>query len=58
LRRGDAETSAPLLPYALAAHLKLLEEEAGSAPWMIAGVCIDVRPPIAEAVRALLRGRA
>lgn len=40
----------PPRPYALAAHLKLLEEEAGSAPWMIAGVCIDVRPLIAEAV--------
>jgi uncharacterized protein (DUF849 family) len=40
----------PPKPYALSAHLKLLEEEAGSAPWMIAGVCIDVRPLIAEAV--------
>jgi 3-keto-5-aminohexanoate cleavage enzyme len=40
----------PPRPYALAAHLKLLEEEAGLVPWMIAGVCVDVRPLIAEAV--------
>jgi 3-keto-5-aminohexanoate cleavage enzyme len=40
----------PPRPYALAAHLKLLDEEAGSAPWMIAGVCIDIRPLIVDAV--------
>jgi uncharacterized protein (DUF849 family) len=39
----------PPRPYALAAHLALLEEEAGPAPWMIAGVCADVRPLIGEA---------
>jgi 3-keto-5-aminohexanoate cleavage enzyme len=43
----------PPKPYALAAHLKLLEEEAGSAPWMIAGLCADIRPLIGE---AMLRG--
>jgi 3-keto-5-aminohexanoate cleavage enzyme len=40
----------PPRPYALAAHLKMLEEVTGSAPWMIAGVCVDVSPLIAEAV--------
>jgi uncharacterized protein (DUF849 family) len=39
--------------YALAAHLKLLEEVAGAAPWMIAGLRVDVRPLFGEAV---LRG--
>jgi 3-keto-5-aminohexanoate cleavage enzyme len=40
----------PPKPYALAAHLTLLEAEAGPAPWMIAGLCADVRPLIGEAV--------
>jgi uncharacterized protein (DUF849 family) len=40
----------PPRPYALAAHLALLEEEAGAAPWMIAGVCADLRPLIGETV--------
>ena len=40
----------PPRPYALAAHLALLEEEAGPAPWMIAGVCADIRPLIGETV--------
>ncbi len=40
----------PPRPYALAAHLALLEEEAGPAPWMIAGLAVDVRPLIGEAV--------
>ena len=40
----------PPRPYALAAHLALLEEEAGPAPWMIAGVCADLRPLIGETV--------
>jgi 3-keto-5-aminohexanoate cleavage enzyme len=40
----------PPRPYALAAHLALLEEEAGLAPWMIAGVCADVRGLIGETV--------
>jgi 3-keto-5-aminohexanoate cleavage enzyme len=43
----------PPKPYALAAHVNLLEEEGGTAPWMIAGVCVDIRPLIGEAV---LRG--
>jgi 3-keto-5-aminohexanoate cleavage enzyme len=42
--------SFPPRPYALAAHLALLEEEAGLAPWMIAGVCADLRPLIGETV--------
>ena len=40
----------PPKPYALAAHLALLEEEAGPAPWMIAGLGADIRPLIGEAV--------
>ena len=40
----------PPKPYALAAHLALLEEEAAGAPWMIAGVSADVRPLIGETV--------
>jgi hypothetical protein len=40
----------PPKPYALAAHLALLEEEAGPAPWMIAGLSTDIRPLIGEAV--------
>jgi 3-keto-5-aminohexanoate cleavage enzyme len=40
----------PPRPYALAAHLALLEEEAAGAPWMIAGVSADVRPLIGETV--------
>jgi 3-keto-5-aminohexanoate cleavage enzyme len=41
----------PPRPYALAAHLALLAEEAPSAPWMIAGLGVDIRPLIREAVR-------
>ncbi|MFI5001730.1 MAG: 3-keto-5-aminohexanoate cleavage protein [Reyranellales bacterium] len=40
----------PPKPYALAAHLALLEEAAGAAPWMIAGLSADVRPLIGETV--------
>ncbi len=40
----------PPKAYALAAYLALLEEEAGPAPWMIAGVCADIRPLIGETV--------
>jgi uncharacterized protein (DUF849 family) len=40
----------PPRPYALAAHLALLEEAAGSVPWMIAGLCVDIRPLIGETV--------
>jgi uncharacterized protein (DUF849 family) len=40
----------PPRPYALAAHLALLEQEAGAAPWMIAGVSADIRGLIAETV--------
>jgi 3-keto-5-aminohexanoate cleavage enzyme len=40
----------PPRPYALAAHLALLEEEAGPAPWMVAGLGVDIRPLIGEAV--------
>ena len=41
----------PGIPYALATYHALLEEEAPSAPWMIAGVSADIRPLIAETVR-------
>jgi 3-keto-5-aminohexanoate cleavage enzyme len=34
----------PPKPYALLAHLALLEEEAGPVPWMVAGICADIRP--------------
>ena len=40
----------PAKPYGLAAHLALLEDEGGGAPWMIAGLAVDVRPLIAETV--------
>lgn len=40
----------PAKPYALAAHVALLEEAAAGAPWMIAGLAVDVRPLIAETV--------
>lgn len=41
----------PPKPWALAAHLALLDEEAPGAPWMIAGLGVDIRPLIPEAVR-------
>jgi uncharacterized protein (DUF849 family) len=40
----------PPKPYALAAHLALLEEAAPGAPWMVAGLGVDIRPLIPEAV--------
>jgi 3-keto-5-aminohexanoate cleavage enzyme len=40
----------PPRPYALAAHLALLEDAAGASPWMIAGLAADVRPLIGETV--------
>jgi 3-keto-5-aminohexanoate cleavage enzyme len=40
----------PPKPYALAAHLAPLEEEASPAPWMISGLGVDIRPLIGEAV--------
>jgi uncharacterized protein (DUF849 family) len=41
----------PPKPYGLAAHLALLDEEAPGAPWMIAGLGVEIRPLIPEAVR-------
>jgi uncharacterized protein (DUF849 family) len=41
----------PPKPYALAAHRALLAEEAPGAPWMVAGLGVDIRPLIPEAVR-------
>jgi uncharacterized protein (DUF849 family) len=41
----------PPRPYALDAHLALLAEEAPGAPWMVAGLGVDIRPLISEAVR-------
>ena len=41
----------PPKPYALAAHVELINEEAPGAPWMIAGLGVDIRPLIQEAVR-------
>jgi 3-keto-5-aminohexanoate cleavage enzyme len=40
----------PPRAYALAAHLALLEEEAGPAHWMIAGLGVNISPLIGEAV--------
>jgi uncharacterized protein (DUF849 family) len=40
----------PPKPYALAAHVALLQELDASAPWMIAGLSVDVRPLIGETV--------
>ena len=42
----------PPKPYALAAHRALLDDVAPGAPWMIAGLGVDIRPLIADAVRA------
>ena len=41
----------PPKPYALAAHVALLDDEAPGAPWMIAGLGVDIRPLIPETVR-------
>lgn len=41
----------PPKPYGLAAHLALLAEEAPGAPWMIAGLGVDIRPLIPETIR-------
>jgi 3-keto-5-aminohexanoate cleavage enzyme len=41
----------PPKAWALAAHCALLEETASGAPWMIAGLGVDVRPLIPETVR-------
>jgi 3-keto-5-aminohexanoate cleavage enzyme len=38
--------------YALDAYLRLLEAEAPGAPWMIAGLAVDVRPLIAPTIGA------
>jgi uncharacterized protein (DUF849 family) len=40
----------PPEPYGLAAHLALLEQEAPTAPWMIAGLSVDLRGLIGETV--------
>jgi uncharacterized protein (DUF849 family) len=40
----------PPKAYGLAAHLALLEDAAGAASWMIAGLAADVRPLIGETV--------
>lgn len=41
----------PPKPYGLAAHCALLDDEAPGAPWMIAGLGVDIRPLIPETVR-------
>src|SRR5262245_12332790 len=41
----------PPKPYALAAHQALLQDEAPAAPWMIAGLGVDLGPLISETVR-------
>ena len=41
----------PPKPWALAAHLALLDEEAPGAPWMLAGLGVDIRPLVPETVR-------
>lgn len=42
----------PPRPHHLEAHVRLLAEEHPGAPWMIAGLDVDIRPLIAAAVRA------
>ena len=37
--------------YALAAHVALLQDEAPAAPWMIAGLGVDILPLVSETVR-------
>ena len=37
--------------YALEAYLRLLAAEAPGAPWMVAGLCVDIEPLVAAAVR-------
>jgi uncharacterized protein (DUF849 family) len=41
----------PPKAYALAAYLSLLDEVAPGAPWMIAGLGVDIRPLIGETVQ-------
>jgi uncharacterized protein (DUF849 family) len=41
----------PPEPFGLDAHLALLERESPGAPWMIAGLAVDVLPLVPEAVR-------
>lgn len=41
----------PPKAYALAAHCALLEDEAPGAPWMIAGLGVDIRPLIPDTIR-------
>src|SRR5215470_79755 len=41
----------PPKPYGLEAHVALLEDEAPRAPWMIAGLGVDIRPLIPETLR-------
>lgn len=40
----------PPEPWALQAHLRLLADEAPGAPWMVAGLGVDIEPLIAPAV--------
>ncbi len=40
----------PPKPYGLEAHLRLLDEAAPGAPWMVAGLGVDLGPILAEAV--------
>ncbi len=40
----------PPKPHHLDAHLQLLQEEDASAPWMIAGLGVDIRPLVTTAV--------
>ena len=42
----------PPKPYALEAYLALLAETAPGAPWMVAGLSVDITPLIAPAVKA------
>jgi len=41
----------PPRPWSLAAHCAMLDEAAPGAPWMIAGLGVDIRPLIADAVQ-------
>jgi len=46
----DLSFGFPPRPWALDAHVRLLEEVAPGSEWMVAGLCVDIRPLIPEAV--------
>jgi uncharacterized protein (DUF849 family) len=47
----DLSFGFPPRSWALDAHVRLLEEVAPGSAWMVAGLCVDIRPLIPDAVR-------